>query len=84
LLSLRRPTFFTRDDDFPDRHLCRQDYCQVFLSVPESATAEYVRRVLRHPELKTQAKRMGTVVRASDTGVRIWRRNEVERSFPWP
>jgi hypothetical protein len=31
-----------------------------------------VRRVLRHPRLNTQAKRMGTVVRASHRGLGIW------------
>jgi hypothetical protein len=32
-----------------------------------------VRRVLRHPRLNTQAKRMGTVVRASHRGLGVWR-----------
>jgi hypothetical protein len=32
-----------------------------------------VRRVLRHPRLNTQAKRLGAVVRASHRGLGVWR-----------
>jgi hypothetical protein len=84
LHSLTRTTFFTLDNDFADPRLCHPAYCIVYLYVHPGATAEYVRRVLRHPRLNTQAKRMGAYVRASDTGLRVWRRNEDERVFPWP
>ena len=43
-----------------------------------------VRRVLRHPALNTQAKRMGAVVRASASGLRVWRQNEAEQLLAWP
>jgi hypothetical protein len=84
LRSLRRPTFFSLDSDFGDARLCHPAYCLVYLDVRGMQTADYVRRVLRHPALNTQAKRMGAVVRVNDVGVRVWRRNEAEQFLPWP
>jgi hypothetical protein len=84
LHQLRRPTLFTLDADFADPRLCHPSYCIVYLYVVDDAAATYARRVLRHPRLNTQAKRMGTFVRASHAGVRVWRRNEPEQAFPWP
>ena len=54
------------------------------LYVRDEDAARFVRRVLRHPELNTRAKRMGAVVRASEPGLRVWRRNEAEQALPWP
>jgi hypothetical protein len=79
-----RPTLFTLDADFASPLLCHPAYGLVFLFVRPHEAAEYVRRLLRHPELNTQAKRMGTYVRASYDGIRVWRRNEAEQAFPWP
>ena len=45
----------------------------VCLEVVSEEVAVFVRRVLRHPRLNTQAKRMGTVVRASHRGLGLWR-----------
>jgi hypothetical protein len=73
LLGLRRPTLFTLDRDFYQRGLCHARYSLVYLDVKQSETAIFVRRVLRHRDLDTQAKRMGTVVRASHTRVAVWR-----------
>jgi hypothetical protein len=84
LHSLKRVTFFSLDWDFSGPYFCHPAYCLVYLHVRRQDAANYVRRVLRHPELNTQAKRMGTVVRASASGLRIWRRNEVEQALPWP
>lgn len=72
LHQLRRPTFFTRDADFFDRKLCHQRYCLVYLDIDKYEAALFVRRVLRHPELDTQAKRMGTVIRVSHTGLSMY------------
>src|SRR6266496_2270724 len=63
LQRLRHPTFFTRDSDFYDRRLCHRQYCLVYMSVEKSEAALFVRRLLHHPGFKTQAKRMGTVIR---------------------
>ena len=84
LHSLRRVTLFSLDRDFSGPHLCHPAYCLVFLSVRRRNAATYVRRVLRHPALNTQAKRMGAVVRAGESGLRIWRRNEAEQALAWP
>lgn len=75
LHSLRDSSFFTRDEDFGIRRLCHPRYCLVCLLVEEDDVAKFVMRVLRHPQLNTKAKRMGTVVRVSYEGMGIWRRN---------
>jgi len=73
LRSLRRPTFFTLDFDFYQRALCHERYCLVCMDVRDDEAASFVRRLLRHPQFDTQAKRMGTVVRLSPSGIRTWR-----------
>ncbi len=84
LHALGRTTLFTLDRDFASPRHCHSSYCIVYLDVKENAVAELIRRVLRHPELNTQAKRMGTIIRASGAGLRVWRRNAVEQVLPWP
>jgi hypothetical protein len=84
LHATTRPTFFTLDANFASPLLCHPAYGLVFLYVRPQHAADYVRRVLPHPALNTQAKRMGVYVRASYDGVRVWRRNEAEQAFPWP
>jgi hypothetical protein len=83
LPQLRRPTFFTRDRGFYDRRFCHRDYCLVWLDVETSQVAEYVRRVLRHVRLNTQAKRMGGIIRVSSAGLHIWRRHHEEEAASW-
>jgi hypothetical protein len=73
LQSLRQPTFFTRDSDFYERRLCHRKYCIVYILVEKSEAALFVRRFLRHPNFKTQANRMGTVIRVSRAGISFWR-----------
>ena len=72
LYPLRRPTFFTRDRGFYRREVCHRQYSIVCLEVAPEEVAVFVRRLLRHPRLNTQAKRLGTVVRASHRGLGIW------------
>jgi hypothetical protein len=59
LHRLRRPTFFTRDEDFYACHLCHTRYCLVYLAVAKDEVAPFVHRLLRHREFDTIAKRMG-------------------------
>ena len=59
LHNLRRPTFFTRDEDFYHPWLRHPGYCLVFLDVRPDDAAHYIRRFLRHPSFRTQAQRMG-------------------------
>ncbi len=63
--GLDRPTFFTLDGDFNDRRLCHERYCLVYLNVAEETVAEYVRRLLRHRELNSRAKRLAVLFRFS-------------------
>ena len=73
LQHLRRPTFFTRDEDFYARHLCHTRYGLVYLAVEKYEVAAFVRRLLHHSEFDTQAKRMGAVIRISSAGLSCWR-----------
>jgi hypothetical protein len=84
LHELDRPTFFTLDKDFYRRGLCHGRYCLVYLNVEEEETARFVRRLLRHRELNTRAKRMGAVIRASPGGLSLWRtRAGKEANLSW-
>jgi hypothetical protein len=73
LQRLRRPTFFTRDEDFYGRRLCHARYSLVYLAVEKHEVAHFVRRVLRHPAFDAQGKRMGAVIRVSSAGLSVWR-----------
>ncbi|MBM4466123.1 MAG: hypothetical protein FJ014_11320 [Chloroflexi bacterium] len=81
LHTLRDTTFFTRDMGFYDRKLCHARYCLVCLAVGKEEVAVFVRRVLRHPEVDTKAKRMGAVIRVSHAGFSIWRRNVTKEAY---
>ena len=84
LHQLDRPTFFTLDSDFYDRRLRHEGYCLVHLEIEEEMVADYVRRVLRHRELNTKAKRMGRVIRVVPTGLAVWFiHQEQEGRFSW-
>ncbi len=73
LLTLRRPTFFTRDEDFYERELCHSRYGLMFLDVEKYESAVFVRRLLVHPAFNTQVKRMGMVMRLSAAGITCWK-----------
>src|SRR5690606_5320437 len=84
LQGLRRPTFFTRDDGFFKPQLCHARYSLIFLDVEKSEAAIFIRRLLKHSEFRTQAKRMGHVVRVSHTGLACWRLHvRDELHFKW-
>ena len=84
LLTMRRPTFFTLDEDFYTPQLCHARYCLVFLDTSRQECAHFVRRFLRHSLFDTQAKRMGAVVRVSHPGLFVWRLHaEAELSLGW-
>ena len=72
LLTLRRPTFFTRDLGFWSRQLCHARYSHVILAVGQYEVAHFVRRVLRHPDFNSQSKRMGRVIRVMHSGLAVW------------
>ena len=84
LHRLDRPTFFTLDFDFYQRHWRNERYCLVYLNIDEDVVAEYIIRVLRHRELNTKVKRMGTIVRVTPRGLNVWRvRKEREDRLAW-
>ena len=84
LQQLRRPTFFTRDEDFYDKKLVLAKFALLYLAVEKLEVAHFVRRVLRHPALDTQAKRAGAVIRVSSAGLSMWRLYEpIEISLDW-
>ena len=85
LLTLRRPTFFSRDGGFYRPNHCHARYCLVYLDVEKNEVASFIWRMLRHPNLNTQSKRMGFVVRISRAG--IWTRRQHQRGesrLTWP
>lgn len=81
LHELDRPTFFTLDGDFYDRRLCHEGYCLIHLNVEDEMSADYIRRLLRHRELNTKAKRMGRVIQASPSGLAFWRTHQEQESY---
>ena len=84
LLQRHHSTFFTRDGGFYDRNLCHARYGLVYLAVDKCEAAIFVRRVLCHPELNSEAKRMGKVVRVSSAGIFVWLiHTEREMRFGW-
>ncbi|MBU0511935.1 MAG: hypothetical protein KKD28_09905 [Chloroflexi bacterium] len=84
LPTQRNPTFFTRDLGFHERKLCHARYCLVCLAVGRYEVATFVRRLLRHREFNTQARRMGTVIRVSRAGLKVWRLHiEKENILSW-
>lgn len=84
LHRLRRPTFFTRDLDFYKPELRHPGYCLVYLDVLPDQVAKYIRRFLRHKSFRTQAQRMGKVVRVRHGGISYWQvKLEAERALSW-
>ena len=54
LHSAKQVTLFTRDLGFFRRRFCHSNYCIVVLTVPVAETSFYIRRLLRHPRLKSR------------------------------
>ena len=84
LHTLPRPTFFTRDRDFYEPGLRHSGYCLVFLEVAFNEAATFLRRLLRHPAFRTQAARMGKVIRVHHGGLSYWQAGEHrEHKLDW-
>lgn len=84
LHRLKRPTFFTLDHGFYHPTLRHQGYCLVFLDVWEDEAATYIRRFLRYAAFRTQAQRMGKIVRVHHSGTNYWQVNENKAcAFRW-
>lgn len=84
LLTLKRPTFFTRDKDFCHPSLRHSRYCLVYLDIERYEVASFVRRILKQPFFDTEAKRMGHVIWLSAGGISAWQVNHSnEISTDW-
>ena len=81
LHRMKQATFFTRDLGFFRRRFCHPNYCLVVVTGLVLETASLTRRLLRHPEFKTKAKRQGRVVKLSSTNISWWEvgRNRQQR-----
>ena len=71
--KLKRPVVFTQDEDFFQFRWLHRGFALVWLAVNPDQVADYVRRFLRHPTFKTQAKRMGVVAKVAPACIRFWR-----------
>lgn len=84
LHAAKQITFFTRDLGFFHARLCHTNYCLVILNVPVLETAYYIRKVLRHPDFKTRAKRNGIVMKVSTERITLWEfRRERRSTIRW-
>ena len=84
LHHLKRPTFFTQDEDFFKASLCHRTYCLVWLDVKHSEVAFFIRRFLRHPNFRAQAQRMGKAVRVHRDALHYWETGQQRRvSVKW-
>jgi hypothetical protein len=72
LHTLRHPTMFTNDLRLYRQGLCHERYCLVVLDVERKHVAEYVLKILRHPQLSTHRQRMGHVLLGTPQGVHFW------------
>lgn len=85
LHQLSQTTFFSSDRDFSRPDLCHPSHCLVYLVVRQGETAQFVRQVLRHPELDSRAKRMGKVIRVTREHLYIWQWHSHYREvLDWP
>ncbi len=85
LLRPKRPTLFTEDRDFFQRHFCHSHYCLVWLDVRNTLVADYIRRFLRHPGFHHHRQRMGRVMRVRPVGLDFWQIGSAQlHSTPWP
>lgn len=80
----KRVTFLTQDNGFYRGENCHGSYCLVWLAAPADEMAEYVRRFLKHPGVRTHAMRMGKVFRVGTSGITCWARgSEREAELSW-
>jgi hypothetical protein len=66
LLSLKSPTFFTRDADYSNPAWRHQKYCLVFIQSSMTLFADTVKMFLKSADYNTVAKRMGKVIRVGE------------------
>ena len=75
LNSLKQPTFVTIDEHFWQRRLCSPNYCILYFALrgdQQEQLPGLLRALLRRPEFRSRAVRMGTVARVSAAGIDYW------------
>ncbi len=72
-------TFHTKDAGFFRPRHVHPSYSIIWYDVPSGALAPYVRRILRHHQFNTHAKRLGKVVRVAPTHIECYTRNVGEK-----
>ena len=84
LRGTKRITFFTRDRRFYDVRFSHPHYALVYLEVEQDDVATFARRLLRHPQFDTHARRMGAVIRVTRSGIFLRRfRQQREAQVSW-
>lgn len=81
LHRLKRPTFFSHDQDFYKLRLAHLSYCLVWLDLYDGDAATFIRRFLIHPGFRTQAQRLGKVLRVHPNGIAYWETRSRNRGF---
>lgn len=89
LRELPSPIFITIDETgFWHRHLCSDAYCILYFALSDSQQElipSLVRKLLRLPEFKTKAKRMGKVARVSQANIKYYQVGDSElHVISWP
>ncbi len=72
LQQLHGVLFLTRDTDFFKQHYCHRNYCIVYLDVEKTETAYFIRKFLKHRNFNTTAKRLGKIVKVSQTLIQYY------------
>jgi hypothetical protein len=87
LQTLRTPTFVTVDRWFWNRQRLDRRYCIIYLALrgrDHSRAPDLLPRLLRLPEFRSRAARMGKVVQLGEDHVRWWQLgDEREHSLHW-
>ena len=89
LRELSSPTFITIDEaGFWRRHLCSRAYgilCFALVDAQQELIPSLLRKLLRFPEFKTKAKRMGKVARISLANIKYYQHGDDElHVVNWP
>jgi hypothetical protein len=75
LRTLHQPTFVTIDHQFSNARWCHPNYCILYIAlrdVEQQLLPGLLRALLRHPEFRTRARRMGKVARITTTAIECW------------
>jgi hypothetical protein len=75
LRTLRQPTFITIDQGFWNRRWCHLQYAILYFALREDEQEllpGLLRALLRRPEFRTRASRMGKVARVGTTSLAWW------------